>query len=81
MLKSFNAKTGVTMDASFAEHVKMCSRCANARSSRRGLGNLCLEGSVLLKRDTKPPRSKKLVLPPEPDFFKAQGKVKQHYVE
>jgi hypothetical protein len=41
---------GVAMDADFLSHTSCCERCRTAQSN---LGALCLEGSILWKRDNE----------------------------
>lgn len=51
--KPYDASRGVLLDADFTQHCKTCERCAQFDAAKPATAALmCLEGSVLYKRDS-----------------------------
>lgn len=81
-MKEFSLFTGLQMDSTFEFHRTTCTRCAAFdRAKPSTAGAMCLEGSVLWKRDNVAAKKK----PPEPvDEFrgtKAQVQAAMRYKE
>ena len=73
-MKNYIPETGVPVDGSFVEHKRNCRRCASGK-----LSELCLEGSVLWKRENAVKRETKRAPDGEYHTTKAHAKELMRY--
>lgn len=75
-LKEYKPDRGVLMDSNFENHAAHCESCKLFAPDRPATAaHLCLEGSVLWKRDNPAPRSRAEV--PRDEHYCTKGEMKR----
>lgn len=80
--KQYFPERGVLLDSSFAFHAQSCESCKRFNAERpETAALLCLEGSVLWKREKAEPAKRKEEWRPPTFVSKAEVKAKMKYKE